>query len=146
MRKRNPWKKLLSNVKSTAGVKEYRRTQRKDGSVPPLAEDFVKTRVEFDEVFLENLFGKQNGRCYWFPEIELDPSLLYVARHPMAPSVDRLVSKVTENEGHYTEDNVVLTTRFCNFGRGCYDGDFINEVVDVYKNAILNPTDLVTLI
>jgi hypothetical protein len=146
MREKNPWLKLLANVKSTAGVKEYRRTARPDGTIPPLPEDYVHTRIEIDEIFLEQLFGKQNGRCYWFTEIELDPMLLYVPYHPMAISVDRLVSKVTENEGHYTEDNVVLTTRFCNFGRGCYDGNFRTEVVDVFKNAILNPTDSVTLI
>lgn len=143
---KNPWKKLLANVKSTAAVKEYRRTQRKDGSFPPLAEDFVKTRVEFDAVFLENLFAKQNGRCYWFTEIELDPMLLYVPKHPMAISVDRLVSKVTENEGHYTKDNVVLTTRFVNFGRNSYNGNFRTEVVDVIRKSLLNPSDLVTLI
>ena len=69
MRKRNPWKKLLSNVKSTASVKKNRRTVRSDGTVPPLPKDFVQTRVEIDEIFLEKLFGKQNGRCYYFPEI-----------------------------------------------------------------------------
>ena len=139
---RNPWKKLLANVKSTANVKKHRRTVRSDGTIPSLPDDFVQTRVEIDDVFLEQLFGKQNGRCHWFPEIELDPMLLFVSKHPMAISVDRLVSKVTETEGHYTKDNVVLTTRFANFGRCSYDGDFDKEVVQVIQECIRNPKPL----
>ena len=145
MRKRNPHKKMISNVKRTIGTKKYRRTQRKDGSVPPLPKDYIETRLEIDYIFVEQLLAKQNGRCYWFPEIDLTEyfDCLWIPKHPMAPSVDRLNSKVTETDGHYSPDNVVLTTRFVNFGRCDYGGDFHNEVVMPFKEAILNPSNIV---
>ncbi len=41
---------------------------------------------------------------------------LFVPRSPFAVSVDRV-----DSSGGYTPDNIVLTTRFSNVGRGSYD-------------------------
>ena len=41
---------------------------------------------------------------------------LFVPRSPFAVSVDRL-----DSSGDYTPDNIVLTLRFSNKGRGSYD-------------------------
>tara|TARA_Y100000310_G_C20165064_1_gene570983 strand:+ start:27 stop:473 length:447 start_codon:yes stop_codon:yes gene_type:complete len=137
---KNPYKKIISNIKNTINTKKKRRTLREDGTVPPLPKDYVETRLEIDYIFIEQLYAKQNGRCYWFPEVELNLDLLWISKHPMAPSVDRLCSTVTETEGHYSPDNIVLTTRFVNFGRCAYEGDFVKEVVTPFKEAILNPS------
>ena len=50
---------------------------------------------------------------------------LFVSHSPFAPSVDRLRSK----EG-YHKDNVVLTTRFANKGRGAYDREDFKSRLD----------------
>lgn len=59
--------------------------------------------------FINELYEKQNGLCYWF-KVPLIPS--DTKKHPQQPSIDRL----DRNKG-YTKDNVVLTCYSANIGR-----------------------------
>ncbi len=59
--------------------------------------------------FINELFERQNGLCFWF-KVPLMPSKKN--KHPQQPSIDRL----DRNKG-YTEDNVVLCCYSANIGR-----------------------------
>ncbi len=59
--------------------------------------------------YINELFEKQNGLCYWF-NIPLIPS--EIKKHPQQPSLDRL----DINKG-YVKDNVVLCCYAANIGR-----------------------------
>ena len=50
---------------------------------------------------------------------------LFIPNSPFAPSVDRLKS----DQG-YHKDNIVLTLRFANRGRGAYDGEDFKSRLD----------------
>lgn len=78
---------------------------------------------------LKDKWAEQNGKCYW---LGIDMSLedLMISRSPFAVSVDRL-----DSSGEYTKDNIVLTTRFANLGRGAYDAeDFKERLTDLLEN------------
>ena len=64
---------------------------------------------------LKSLWEKQNGLCYWLG-MKMSLEDLFISHSPFAPSVDRL----DNNRGYHT-DNIVLTSRFANKGRGAYD-------------------------
>jgi len=73
---------------------------------------------------LKAQWEKQNGKCHWLG-IQMSLEDLMVSRSPFAPSVDRL-----DSSGHYTKDNIVLTSRFANLGRGAYAGEDFKERLD----------------
>lgn len=78
---------------------------------------------------LKSQWEKQKGKCYW---LGIDMSLedLFVSRSPFAVSVDRIDS----SEG-YSKNNIVLTTRFANVGRGAYQGtDFQERLTALLDN------------
>jgi hypothetical protein len=81
---------------------------------------------------LKEQWNKQNGKCYW---LGIDMSLedLMISRSPFAPSVDRL-----DSSGHYTKDNIVLTSRFANLGRGAYAGEDFKERLDKLLSVVYN--------
>jgi len=70
---------------------------------------------------LKEQWYKQEGKCYW---LGIDMSLedLFVSRSPFAVSVDRI-----DSSGGYSKNNIVLTTRFANVGRGAYQGEDFQE-------------------
>lgn len=139
------WKKLFRNVNmSSIDGRDIANTQRK------AAHDFLKESAtantngnkirkgnqstSYHEVHitiddLKEQWKIQNGKCYW---LGIDMSLqdLFILRSPFAVSVDRLISS-----GHYTKDNIVLTTRFANLGKGAYNGEDFKERLDsLFKN------------
>ena len=73
---------------------------------------------------LKEQWDKQGGKCYW---LNIDMSLvdLLVSRSPFAPSVDRI-----DSSRGYHKDNIVLTTRFANLGRGAYDNEDFKPRLD----------------
>lgn len=74
----------------------------------------------------------QDGKCYW---LGIDMSLpdLAISRSPFAPSVDRL-----DSTRGYHRDNIVLTTRFANLGRGAYDNpDFKDRINTLLNNRMI---------
>jgi hypothetical protein len=78
---------------------------------------------EIDVDFINELYEKQNGLCYWF-KIPLTPST--GKKHPQQPSLDRL----DRNKG-YTKDNVVLTCYAANIGRNENDVETWSEFLNV---------------
>ena len=124
---RDPWKKLLSNVKSTAAVRPKRRTVSANGTAkipyPPMS-------VEITANDLKELFKQQGGRCAILGTL-LDPQDLFVARHPLAPSVDRI-----DNDQHYNIDNIQICSRFANFGKCAYPNAGMNEVVNRIREGM----------
>ena len=127
---RDPWKKLLANVKATARVRPLRRTVNKNGSAkipyPPM-------EVEVTSKDLKELFITQGGRCAIL-NTRLNPNDLFIPRHPLAPSVDRL-----DNDQGYTVDNIQICSRFANFGKCSYPSEKMREIVSKIKDDI-SPT------
>lgn len=84
------------------------------------------TDNDIDIEFINELFDKQNGLCYWF-KIPLLPTS--INKHPQKPSLDRL-----DNKKGYTKDNVVLCCYSANIGRNENDletwSSFINTLFD----------------
>jgi hypothetical protein len=80
--------------------------------------------VDIDVDYINFLFEKQKGKCYWFG-VELLPSL--TRKHPQQPSLDRL-----DNNLGYIKDNVILTCYSANIGRNETDKktwiEFIKQI------------------
>jgi hypothetical protein len=95
--------------------KETESTKQKERRVRlwqnTLINDSKHRKLENDLTvdFINELYEKQNGLCYWF-NVRLLPS--ETKKHPQQPSIDRL----DRNKG-YTKDNVVLTCYSANIGR-----------------------------
>lgn len=122
------WKKLWSNVNMSskygaAGAREL-KNPKLQGRVRKSNQSTAYHEVSITIDDLKEQWEKQNGKCYW---LRIDMSLedLMISRSPFAVSVDRL-----DSNGHYTKDNIVLTTRFANLGRGAYAGEDFQERLD----------------
>jgi hypothetical protein len=122
------WKKLFRNVNmsSSLGAAGGRAdtNPKLQGRIRKGNQSTSYHEVHITIEDLKEQWDIQNGKCYW---LGIDMSLedLFVSRSPFAVSVDRLISS-----GHYTKDNIVLTTRFANLGRGAYDGEDFKERLD----------------
>jgi len=112
-------KKLMSNIKFGQTRNAARKSLGQGLRVQPI------------EVTTKDLIGKfhdQNGKCYW-SGISLDENFNYIKRHPLAISVDRL-----DNSIGYIYDNLALTLRVFNLGRGSFTGDFTDVMKTIRKN------------
>ena len=118
---RDPWKHLMRNVELSSEHIVYVRNRGETSVIPP-----KKTRYEITITIedLKELWRIQNGKCFW---LGIDMSLedLFVSYSPFAVSVERLDS----NRG-YHKDNIALTTRFANRGRGKYDNENFKQRLD----------------
>lgn len=122
------WKKLWTNLnmssKHGAAGARTEKNPKLQGRIRKgnQSTTYHEILVTIDD--LKAQWDKQNGKCYW---LEIDMSLedLMISRSPFAVSVDRL-----DSSGEYTKDNIVLTTRFANLGRGAYDGDDFKPRLD----------------
>ena len=74
-----------------------------------------------DVNYVNELYEKQNGKCYWFG-VELLPSIN--KKHPQQPSLDRL-----DNNLGYIKGNVVLSCYSANIGRNDNDYSTWNEFI-----------------
>ena len=118
---KDPFKKLLVNVKlsalkGAAGGIIYKALPGKKNKKK--RQEMYKTTGHKFNLTVEDLkiqWKKQKGKCWWLG-IPMSLEDLYVANSPFAVSVDRL-----DSNGNYTPDNIVLTMRFSNLGRGAYD-------------------------
>ena len=116
------WKKLLQNIDLSArhGGDSARLTSR------GITDNVYENTLTADD--LEYLWQKQEGRCYWLG-IEMSLEDLFIKDSPFAVSTDRI-----DCSQGYTLDNVVLTTRFANRGRGAYDGElFISRLNELFR-------------
>ncbi len=118
---RNPWKQIMKNVELSSEHIVYVRNRGETTVIPPKKSRQPITITIED---LKELWRIQNGKCYW---LGIDMSLedLFVSYSPFAVSVERLDS----NRG-YHKDNIVLTTRFANRGRGKYDNENFKQRLD----------------
>jgi hypothetical protein len=119
------WKKLWTNVNMSsrhgAAGARTKNNPKLQGRIRKgnQSTSYHDVLITIDD--LKNQWNIQNGKCYW---LNIDMSLedLMISRSPFAPSVDRL-----DSAGEYTKDNIVLTTRFANLGRGAYDNPDFKE-------------------
>jgi len=123
---RNPWKRVMGNVRlssrnGAAGGRTVTLLAQGGMSKEEIYEKIKGHPVNIDADYLEHLFESQGGRCHWL-NTQIDPMNVFVAHHPLAPSVDRL-----DNDKGYIEDNVVVTTRFANCGRRNAEDEFFSS-------------------
>lgn len=147
---RDNFKKLWSSILSN-GVRQdsegnwtvinsstnKRRMEGKGSSVGGVAgsnqKAWVPAKIYVTPVELEEIWNKQGGKCYWF-DIPLDIGLLYkshpdwMPKHPLAPSIDKI-----DVNGDYIKENIVITTRFANFGRNVCEFERFREIVKTIK-------------
>lgn len=114
---RKRMEKLGSSVGGAAGAK---------------SKEWVPAKLLITADDLRAQWAKQGEVCYWL-KIPLDLGLLYknhpgwYKKHPGAPSVDRI-----DDSKDYTPDNIVITSRFANFGRNVYPFDRMHEFVKTF--------------
>lgn len=84
--------------------------------------------VNIDVNYINFLFEKQKGKCYWFG-VELKPST--TKKHPQQPSLDRL-----DNTLGYIKENVVLSCYSANIGRNETDKKTWTEFIKQIKPNI----------
>ena len=100
---------------------------------------WIPAKVLITSEDLRNQWKNQGEVCFWL-KIPLDFDLLYndhpdwVAKHPLAPSVDRI-----DDTKDYTPDNIVITSRFANFGRNVYPYDKMVNVTKLIEKAMCSP-------
>lgn len=125
------WTKINSST-------NRRRMEGKGSSVGGPSGDnqrqWVPAKIIVTPEELEQIWNQQDGKCYWFG-VTLDLDLLYKnhpdwrPKHPLAPSIDKI-----DPDGDYTKDNIVITTRFANFGRNVCEFDRFGEIVELLQN------------
>ena len=139
MKNKNPtdkyWKRLWKNVNMSAisGASGMRtdNNPKLSGRLRKGNQSTKRHEVTITIEDLKTIYKKQNGKCFWL-NIPMSLEDLYVSHSPFAPSVDRI-----DNERGYHSDNIVLTTRFANKGRGAYMGeDFGPRIKKLLKEAI----------
>ena len=146
--KRNGYKKLLQNVRMNTEWLDEKgkwnlptspnnqlRMQKKlstvHGPIRPNAREWVPSKCYLYESDLEDIYDSQGRVCYYF-KIPLDFNLLfsnyhgYFPKHPLAPSVDKI-----DDKGDYTLDNVVISSRFANYGRNVYPFEGMHDLVNL---------------
>ena len=115
---KDPFKKLLQNVKLSAryghkGARETVWKNRYKQKKPSKHIWFHKLNITAEDLKLQ--WKRQRGKCWWLG-IPMSLEDLFVPNSPFGVSVDRV-----DSSGGYTPDNIVLTMRFSNLGRGAYD-------------------------
>ena len=130
---RDPWKHLMGNVEMSA---EYGAAGARELKNPKLSgrkrntnQSTKRHSITITMHDLKELWRIQNGKCYWLG-VKMSLEDLFISNSPFAVSVERLDS----NRG-YHKDNIVLTTRFANRGRGKYDNnDFKKRLDNLLEN------------
>lgn len=84
-----------------------------------------KLEINIDVNYINYLFEKQNGKCYWFG-VDLIPSK--IKKHPQQPSLDRI-----DNKKGYIKGNVVLSCYSANIGRNENDVNVWEEFLKKIK-------------
>ena len=123
----------LSNPKKSAKIRaEYRKNDLRVGN-----QSTKRHKIDITIDDLKDLWKIQKGKCYW---LGIDMSLedLFIPHSPFSVSVDRLNS-----DRGYHRNNIVLTTRFANRGRGSYDdSNFDERLNSLLENRTKEKIDL----
>ena len=149
---KDPYKKLLSNCKmngiyqkadGTWTINSSTNKRRMDktgssvgGAAGPNSKEWTPAKILITEKDLEDQWVKQGQVCYWL-KIPLDMNLLFkdhpewYSKHPFAPSVDRI-----DDLKDYTPDNILITSRFANFGRNIFPYDRMVYEMEKVKNYL----------
>ncbi len=141
---RNPFKKMMANVKLssqnpgstrviTSANKDYVNSLQRELKVNKNGGTYREHKQHFVDITWEDLetqFNKQNGKCYWFG-IDIDLNEIFIPYSIQAPSVDRINDSIG-----YTKDNIVITTRFVNLGRGNYSKEKFTEFIKKLKKTL----------
>ena len=123
----------LSNPKKSGKIRaEYRKNDLRVGN-----QSTKRHKIDITIDDLKDLWKIQKGKCYW---LGIDMSLedLFIPHSPFSVSVDRLNS-----DRGYHRNNIVLTTRFANRGRGSYDDtNFDERLNSLLENRTKEKIDL----
>tara|TARA_B100000029_G_scaffold92276_1_gene82219 strand:+ start:228 stop:659 length:432 start_codon:yes stop_codon:yes gene_type:complete len=126
---KDPFKKLLANIKASAKPSPRSIITAEGKKLQGVEVNGIQKIVAIDAEDLKRKFDEQEGFCFW-TGIPLNMDYINESYHKLAPSVDRL----DENKG-YTYDNIVITVRFINFGRGNCDLNRMLTYMKALKNA-----------
>ena len=120
----NPYKKLEAYMRNSGSRTRDAKQQK--------TRDRMKERpIELDWKDLKRIFEKQDERCFWLG-IKINPMDIFDKGNMLAFSVDRIF-----NHKGYTEENVVITTRLANLGRGsCNFEKFKKDIEKIEKSFI----------
>lgn len=120
----NPYKKLESYMKNSGSRTREAKQQK--------TRDRMKERpIELDWKDLKRIFEKQEEKCFWLG-LKINPMDIFDKGNMLAFSVDRVY-----NHKGYTEENVVITTRLANLGRGsCQFEKFKENIIKIEKSII----------
>jgi len=122
------WKKLWTNVNMSATTGSaggrVETNPKLKGRIRVGNQSTSRHDLDITLEDLKEQWDKQGGKCYWL-NIDMSLSDLLVSRSPFAPSVDRI-----DSSRGYHKDNIVLTTRFANLGRGAYDNEDFKPRLD----------------
>lgn len=131
----NPFKIVFQNFygNSAKALREGKVTASKKNQLSKTVDD------KFTWKDLELKFDQQKQQCYWF-RVKLDPQNNYIKNHPLALSVDRLDS----NKG-YTFDNIVISSRLANLGRGAFPAEEFEKICNLIIGKEYNPEDMDSL-
>ena len=135
---------MMSNVKLssqnpgstrviTSANKAYVNSLQRELKVNKNGGTYREHKQHFVDITWEDLeiqYEKQNGKCYWFG-IDIDLDEVFIPYSIQAPSVDRINDSVG-----YTKDNIVITTRFVNLGRGNYSKEKFIEFIKKLKKTL----------
>jgi len=157
MKIRRPFKKLLDNCKlngiyqkkdgtwtinSSTNQRRMNKTGNSVGGASgPNQKQWTPAKILITEQDLENQWIKQGQICYWL-KIPLDLELLFndhpewYTKHPMAPSVDRI-----DDTKDYTPDNILITSRFANFGRNVFPYDRMVIEMEKIRKHLVEPQE-----
>jgi hypothetical protein len=120
----NPYKKLESYMKNSGSRTRDAKQQK--------TRDRMKERpIELDWKDLKAIFEKQDKKCFWLG-IEIKPMDIFDKGNILAFSVDRI-----SNHNGYTKDNVVITTRLANLGRGSCSFENFQKHIERIKSSII---------
>lgn len=130
------WNKLWKNINMSAdsGAAGMRtdNNPKLSGKLRKGNQSTKRHEITITKNDIKDMWEKQNGRCFW-TNCEMSLEDLFVSHSPFAPSVDRL-----DNKRGYHKDNVVLTLRFTNKGRGGYNNpnfkERLNTILEQRKN------------
>jgi hypothetical protein len=123
-----------SNYREIEGVKQKERRVRLWQNT--LIHDCKgrKYDINIDVDYINELFEKQNGKCYWFG-VDLIPT--EQKKHPQQPSLDRL-----DTTKGYIKGNVVLSCYSANIGRNETNVsvwmDFLNKIKPIINYEYIN--------
>tara|TARA_R110001592_G_scaffold61640_3_gene187993 strand:+ start:889 stop:1272 length:384 start_codon:yes stop_codon:yes gene_type:complete len=112
---KNPFKKILDNVKGTQYVSS--KTFSESGKVMRRVKEVCITELD-----IQNQFEKQDGLSD-FLKIPMSANDVFRVHFPLAPSVDRI-----DNAKDYYPDNIVINTRFENNGLNRCDPKYMDYI------------------